>query len=362
AALISSGSDAAANYSITYNSGVVSGMPADISDVSVAEDVTLPSTQPTRSGYTFNGWCTIAGSDTCTGGTIYTAGSTWALNQTSPTNTLTLYAMWAVAAPGSCTDASTCMQTMTIANCPTTTTTVTDARDGKSYTVAKLADGKCWMTSNLNIAGGTQLSSDDTDFDSTYTLPTTNGWTVSDGKLVLPDSSTGFSADNYAYVNNSNSTTCGKNSPCYSYYSWDAATLGSGRSISTNTDAAYSICPKGWRLPTSRTTSATNWQTTSDFYALAHQYGLDSTTSTSESDNGFYTQAGPGTTPNFLLAGYYFGGSFYDGGSYGGYWSATSGSNNTYARNLNFDSSNVYSAGNGYRRNGFGVRCILSGQ
>ena len=267
---------------------------------------------------------------------------------------------WVVEAPKT-------MQSVTSSNLATLmpntgdTTTLPDARDGQEYTIAKLADGKYWMTTNLNIAGGTALSSDDTDFESTYTLPTTNGWTTNNGKLVLPASSTsGFSTDNYAYVYNTGNETSTCTSPgCYSYYSWDAATLGSGRSISTdNTDAPYSICPKGWRLPTSRTTSATNWQTESDFYALAHQYGLDSTTSTSESDNGFYTQAGPGTTPNFLLGGRYGGGSFSAGGSDGFYWSATSGSSSTGARRLYFNSSRVDSVNGSSRRYGFSVRCV----
>ena len=251
-----------------------------------------------------------------------------------------------------------------------------DERDNKLYWVAKLADGNCWMTQNLDLAGGTELSSDTTDFVSNYTLPTTKGWTVNDGKLILPASaaknadnnnltdSTQFSTDNYAYVFNSGNTvgcgTSGQNTPCYSYYSWDAATLGSGRGISKdNTDTQYSICPKGWKLPTSRTTSAANWRTKSDFYVLAHQYGLDSTTSIWESDNGFYTQAGPGTVPNFLLAGYYRSGSFSNGGSYGRYWSSTSYSSSDTARTLDFSSSRVGSADNYYRRNGFSVRCLL---
>ena len=251
-----------------------------------------------------------------------------------------------------------------------------DKRDNQPYCVAKLKDGKLWMTEDLNIAGGTALSSTDTDFDANYTLPTTNGWTVNDGKLVLPASatknsennnltdSTQFGTDNYAYVFNSgNKTNCGassQNAPCYSYYSWDTATLGSGRSISTdNTDADYSICPKNWKLPTSRTTSATNWQTESDFYVLAHQYGLDSTTQTYENDSDFYDQAGPGTTPNFLLAGSYAGGSFSYGGSLGLYWSASSYSNSTYAHILFFSSSGVYSSNDGGRRYGLSVRCLF---
>lgn len=251
-----------------------------------------------------------------------------------------------------------------------------DKRDNQPYCVAKLKDGKLWMTENLNIAGGTALSSTDTDFDANYALPTTNGWTVTDGKLVLPASaikndadnnltdSTQFSTNNYAYVFNSgNKTNCGgggQTTPCYSYYSWDTATLGSGRSIKTdNTDAGYSICPKNWKLPTSKTTSAANWQTESDFYALAHQYGLDSTTQVYEYDDGFYTQAGPGTTPNFLLTGRYYDGSFLGGGGSGTCWSATSYSKSTGARSLEFSSSFVVSAGNVDRKDGYSVRCIF---
>ena len=240
--------------------------------------------------------------------------------------------------------------------------TLIDVRDNQTYKVAKLKDGKCWMIENLNLAGGTKLSSDTTDFESTYSLPTDQGW-KSDGSL--PDSSkSGFDNNNYAYVYNSgNKTNNCANPGCYSYYSWDAATLGSGRDINAdNTDAPYSICPKGWKLPTSRTTSATNWRTTSDFYQLAHQYGLDSTTSTSELDNGFYTQAGPGTTPNFLLAGYYEHGSSGSGGSSGLYWSATSYSDTSDARRLGFDSSSVGSANGRDRRNGFSVRCLLKAE
>ena len=239
------------------------------------------------------------------------------------------------------------------------TATVYDNRDEEEYTIAKLADGKYWMTENLNLAGGTALDSTNTDMNAGANMSTSNGFQA--GNKLPASSTAGFSSNTMAYVYNSgnNTTTCNSNTPCNSYYSWTAATLGSGLNITTdNTDADSSICPKGWRLPKSRTTSATNWQTVSDFYALAHQYGLDSTTSTSESDNGFYTQAGPGTTPNFLLAGRYYNGQFYRGGSYGDYWSATS-SSSTLARGLSFLSSIVYSAGISYRYHGFSVRCVF---
>ena len=241
---------------------------------------------------------------------------------------------------------------------------VYDTRDNETYLIGKLKDGRCWMLENLNLAGGTALSADNTDVTSAYisSFSTSNNLTKSGNTIVLPASSTsGFNTNNYSYVyNTGNKTTNCASSGCYSYYSWDAATLGSGRSISTeNTDAAQSICPKGWKLPTSRTTDASNWQTTSDFYVLAHQYGLDSTTATYEFDDGFYTQAGPGTTPNFLLAGYYAYGSFYNGGSNGSYWSSTSGSGDDRARYLIFRSSNVNSADNRDRSGGLSVRCLL---
>lgn len=362
-------------YTIIYDDNVVSNMPTDISSTTPDSTVNIASNTPVRAGYTFLGWCTVAptnnnGTDACTGGTQYQPSATLTIDQTGTGNSFHLYAMWKEEKTIA---NSTYLQEVT--SCPASLTTgqvytVKDSRDNQEYKVAKLADGKCWMVENLNLAGGTALSVDNTDVTSAYisSFTTSNNLTKNGDTIVLPASDTaGFDTNNYSYVNNSgNTTNCGvsgQNTPCYSYYSWDAATLGSGRTIATeNTDAPYSVCPKGWRLPTSRTTSATNWQTESDFYVLAHQYGLDSTTSTSESDDGFYTQAGPGTTPNFLLAGFYgSGGSFYSGGSSGFYWSSTSSSGTFYASGLYFHSSYVSSASQNNRVSGFSVRCLFSG-
>ena len=250
-----------------------------------------------------------------------------------------------------------------------------DKRDNQPYCVAKLKDGKLWMTENLNIAGGTALSSEDTDYESTYTLPTTNGWTVNDGKLVLPASAIKNTADNnltdntqfgtndYAYIFNSgNKENCGasnQNTPCYSYYSWDAATLGSGRSIATeNTDVDYSICPKNWKLPTSGISSNNGWKR-GDFYALATSYGANLESNYYENSSTFFNNAGPNTAPDFLLAGHYYGGSFDSGGSSGGYWSSTSTSSSTRARILGFNSKFVYSADRNNRQVGYSVRCLF---
>ncbi|MBR3269837.1 hypothetical protein IKG07_01135 [Candidatus Saccharibacteria bacterium] len=242
---------------------------------------------------------------------------------------------------------------------PEVTYTLKDARDNKDYTVAKLLDGQLWMTSDLNLAGGTVLNA------ATSDVPT-------DGYYTLPaSSSTGFSSDTVAYVYNSgNETTdqadCYANHPCNSYYSWLAATVGGKNSAGTvvtsnGYNAAYSICPKEWRLPTATTSNANprtspNWKT-GDLYKLATAYGANLESSYSESAATFYTNAGPGTTPNFLLTGTYNNSAFTSGGSYGTYWVSTVTSS-TSASDLGFSPSVVYSAGNGSHRLGFPVRCI----
>ena len=80
-------------YKITYNANTtdtVSNMPSNVSTSSSAETVTISSNSPIRSGWYFKGWNTSASG----AGTSYAKGSSFTLNQTSSTNTLTLYAQW----------------------------------------------------------------------------------------------------------------------------------------------------------------------------------------------------------------------------------------------------------------------------
>ena len=257
------------------------------------------------------------------------------------------------------------------------TAIVVDKRDEQEYTIAKLADGKYWMTENLNIAGGTALSSEDTDFDSSYTLPTTDGWTVTDGKLVVPASAIKNENDNnltdntqfslntlHAYVFNSgNTTSCSNNNqsiPCYSYYSWDAATLGSERLLDApNTDASYSICPKGWRLPTSGTTNDDGWKR-GDFYTLATAYGANVESSyrdsTTETGSNFYNNAGPLTVPRFQMGGYYWDGNFTSGG---GHYLASTTYGGSWQMQLNLYTDSVYTTDTFPSGFGMSIRCLF---
>ena len=243
-----------------------------------------------------------------------------------------------------------------------TTNTLTDTRDGKSYTVTKLKDGNCWMTTNLNLAGGTALSADDTDVSSNYinSFTTSNNLTKTGNTIVLPASSTsGFDTNNYSYVYNSNSATCAANTPCYGYYSWDAAILGSGRNISTeNTDAPYSICPKGWHLPNTRTGT----DGLSDFRALIITLGgsasIQTYNSTTIPTSSVILSKLRDAPSNFVLAGDYTDNSFNNGGRISFYWTKTvysSGGSLTLTLG-----NTIYSANNNTRKGGRSVRCLRS--
>ena len=252
------------------------------------------------------------------------------------------------------------------------TTVLYDRRDNKEYTIAKLADGKYWMTKNLDLDGGTPLYSSDSDVpagydvEPYYTLPASQkiaSGTTLDG---------GFNDDAGEYVFNSSNKTDSCGSGCYSYYSWNAAVAGNKTNVNADvtegdvdTDAPYSICPAGWKLPTSRH-DLTTAKTSSDFYQMAVHYGLNPAYVNEDPDSAptFCSLAGDGgncgnkTIPNFLRAGYCYGSTFYNGGSGGDYWSSTA-SSSANAHRLDFSSGDVYSASNLSRRYGFPVRCLF---
>ncbi|MBQ9180528.1 InlB B-repeat-containing protein [Candidatus Saccharibacteria bacterium] len=331
-------------YIISYNKNNGSGTTMSTTTASCGTNTTLSTNTFTRPGYAFLGWSTSNNAGTAT----YADAGSINLERTAA---LTLYAVWSNYMQDINTKAFNAMASET-------TYTLKDKRDNQEYTVAKLKDGKLWMTKNLNIAGGTLLTPELTDFTDDYLngFSTGNNLTKTSTGIRLPNSANSFSNNNnYSYVYNTNNTNC-SSAACYSYYSYDAATLGSGRSLtSDNVDASYSICPKGWRLPTSRTTVAA----ASDFYTLAHQYGLDSTTSVKEYDDGFYTQAGPGTLPNFVYNSS-CGGSCNSNGSDGSYYSSTSSSANR-AHYLHLETAYIDTGGVYYRYYGRGVRCLFAG-
>ena len=195
------------------------------------------------------------------------------------------------------------------------TKTLTDTRDNNTYTVSKLADGKCWMTQNLRIAGKT-LTPADSDVTSNYTIPAS--------------SLSGF--DNYdtsnAYVDN----TYG------GYYNWYTATAGTGTtSLSTEyQNTTVSICPKGWKLPTSGNSN-------SDFQILYNNYDSSSALISS--------------LVNLTLSGLASSSSMGAQGSGGYYWSSTVYSSNR-AYHFYLNSSGIRPSVISDKDGGFSVRCV----
>ena len=291
------------------------------------------------------------------------------------------------------------MQEMTTEVCQTAaaneTARLRDTRDGKLYWVAKLADGNCWMTQNLDfdipadglnntngLAAKTDLL-DGTVWDSASgaNAPQPTNTTIENvynssnyystysfdpGMYVNNDPTAwaycsnywnGGSCDNWTNVSNmspmteirdestnivdTNNNTYDAHYLAGNYYQFTAATAGTGASVTTNGDnAAGSICPKGWRLPSSGDSNDTN-----DFYALTT--GNSITTGSTLSKAPYY----------FIPAGYVdF--DFLNSAGNNGYYCSSTARSSTYAYFLYFGPGYVYPSRNVLRYVGFSVRCL----
>ncbi len=268
------------------------------------------------------------------------------------------------------------MQSMTTKICENSsigdTKQLKDVRDGKYYWVSKLADGKCWMTQNLDLDLSTSktLTTADSDVSAAGYKPAYDTATTASSSTIENSATAqrSWSLGNYRITNPNMSSDCGypKNdaSQCTgqftayntpttangdvnahyilgNHYQWNTATAGTGGSI-TGGQATNSICPKGWRLPTSNTGG--------EFETLVNKLGGTSATN-NVTQAPFYGVRGGHVYQNTNLFAY--------AGDYGRYWSSTPYSNSTSAYNLNFaGTSNINPSNTNYRRYGFSVRCI----
>ena len=89
-------------YTITYDKNttdIVTNLPDNVDTTTAGTTATLATGIPIRNGYAFKGWCTEAvATDGSCSGTAYMGGETVTIDQTSDTNSWTIYAMW-----GNCT-------------------------------------------------------------------------------------------------------------------------------------------------------------------------------------------------------------------------------------------------------------------
>lgn len=204
------------------------------------------------------------------------------------------------------------------------TVTLTDSRDGNTYTVKKLADGQCWMTQNLRLVGERTLTSVDSDVSSDFTLTASNSSTwCTDANSACVDRSLTLDTGNTAYG---------------VYYNFYAATGGTGTysAIYSGRSATGSVCPKGWRLPTGG--SRGEFNTLYSFY------------------NSSAKLRG---TPEFIFSGYRIGSSSNGQGGEGRWYASTAGDANPYyADFLNISSSSVNPSGYNPKTFGYPVRCL----
>ena len=289
------------------------------------------------------------------------------------------------------------MQDMTPGGCAISnegdTKRLIDKRDGKYYWVAKLADGNCWMTQNLDLdLDGRTLTPDDSDVSSDWNFDTGaadtgGGWYTAanqgsgSGSTDDDDNIQSWDLGEYVWKTPNNSGFCYPNTnfshySCSSYwqstsgmtamtelrtdgvavsgdtydahylvgnyYSWPAATAGSGNDTAYSGIAADSICPAGWRLPTHTGTGS--------FSRLisAYDIGDNATGGTVIVGAPLYFVRGSSVSPGHNLG---------NAGREGGYWS-NHGYTTSYAYGLDFDSSGVNASYYDRRFYAYSVRCV----
>lgn len=230
------------------------------------------------------------------------------------------------------------MQELTNVECYKATTGQTgqlkDMRDGKPYWVTKLADGNCWMTQNLDYddPGSTKITNPSswTSTDANYRAYYDPGIKVVSGTSLVDAGS----SDTHLLIGN--------------YYSWQSATNGTGSSATTaGANATGSICPSGWELPSSNSTTING-----SFGKMTAAYGIGS--------NAAGSTALRSAPLYFQYGGYVYSGKLYDAGNVGFYWSSTARDGNN-AYHLYFLSGSVSPSGANYRYFGFPVRCLVQG-
>ncbi|MBQ3476162.1 hypothetical protein IJH26_01465, partial [Candidatus Saccharibacteria bacterium] len=275
-----------------------------------------------------------------------------------------------------------------------------DNRDWKEYYVAKMKDGRVWMTQNLdldlettptNVAALTHANTDlgwtTNDTTATWTPSTATATTASGYGTNTNTAPASFdSGDTYQYVSTTGVTTAyNSKSDCETahpdgtcahyhvgnYYNWSAAVASNDTSSITTqyTTAPDSICPAGWRLPESRTSTTAG---TPGYYSeinytwvnegLAKDYVTGTGTATYNPDNstGWINIQ---NNPMYMVAAGYKNGTSAPTqlSTYGRYWTNTAYSNSVAYAPYFYSSGlypTYYNSSNSPRDRGFSIRCV----
>ena len=242
-------------------------------------------------------------------------------------------------------------------------TQLIDSRDGKVYYVAKLADGNCWMTQNLDHDivtttnfytyantdighGSTPNTSATWTADKATYAPGTRNWTSTNRYIIQQSYDPGnLCWDGVLYLNGNEGSIvlCGnQHYHLGNYYNWSAAVAMNDTSSYTNdnVDVNQSICPAGWMLP-----KAGSYEGSGSFTYLASKMNNE----------------GPEQAPTYFS----FGSSIEDNNNYlttigesTQYWSSVvKSSTNAYRMIITTDDGWSFSDPR-YRDRGFTLRCL----
>ena len=266
-------------YTVNYlddspDSASVTGLPSPDAGTNTISNIMIPTATPSRATYKFNRWCDgivthSTGGDTCSG-TTYTAGANYV---PTPNGTNNLYAMWspvsfeqAFAAAGATKvtyngTARYTMQSMTTNICAAVTNdqylalldnrivSHSDAATRHVYGVRKI-NGNCWMVRDLVFGNGTYngnsitLKASESNVPSDRTISFYNLGT--DTSHCVTPATGAIGSANACIVAGQDG-----NGTSIMYYTYTAASAGyvAGSTNATADSANYSLCPKGWRLP-----------------------------------------------------------------------------------------------------------------
>ena len=245
-------------YAVWDNSGICyHGNGADAGTMSrqsatANQEEMLSMSDYSRAGYGFAGWNTRADG----------TGATYGPNETitvPASGTLELFAKWIPSAG-----------TMQSFSCSSLSmgqvTALTDVRDGDTYAVAKLVDGKCWFIENLRVGaegtvgkesgsqgyGGVFIGLANPEVGTFSEIATPNSLyttdTASSSLRVITGNNVAYRMPRYSLASSYPTSGLSEYS-VGNYYTWAAANANTSNITNDLVTMGTSICPKGWRLP-----------------------------------------------------------------------------------------------------------------
>ncbi len=234
------------------------------------------------------------------------------------------------------------MQDLTSAQCTEEPTIVIDKRDEQIYTIRRFGNAGCWMIDNLRFGYNENnpdtttltLKPEDSNVTEERTITAydlvTYGTSQKQCNGTLNDS-TGVGAG-MGYTTpcmHSKDATSGALGAWYNYAMVTANTINNAGDTVNTTEAAESICPKGWKLPSNTQNSS-----------LVGDIGSNP------------------INFNPTDGGYYYNNTLY--GDWGYYWSSTAyNSQRRFGMHYRLGELKINSLGDTRRFNGVYARCIL---